>query len=226
MNTIDLEDKTFSCADVIELLREQVTPERLDRIEGVINNRNKNLITVMENIYDRGNTSAVMRSAEAFGFHNFHQVVEIDTFKESKRVTQGADKWLVQKHWETTQDCVTHLKDNGYKVYVTHLEGGKPIDKVSFAEPVALCFGSEKNGASPLLTELADERVYIPMQGFVQSFNISVAAALCFQHVHKEHKSLNLPSLSDIERQQLMALYLYRSCKAPNLSRLNPITTK
>lgn len=226
MNTIELEGLSYDCNDVIKLLASQVTTERFNRIQGVINKRNPNLITVMENIYDRGNTSAVMRSAEAFGFHHFHQIVEIDTFKESKRVTQGADKWLLQKEWANTSDCVTHLKKQGYKIYVTHLEGGIPIEEASFSEPVALCFGSEKNGASPLLTELADQKVYIPMAGFVQSFNISVAAALCFQHIHRTHKEMNLPGLSDIERQQLLALYLYRSCKAPNLCRINSKPTK
>ena len=171
----------------------------------------------MENIYDRGNTSAVMRSAEAFGFHLFHQVVEIDSFKESKRVTQGADKWLLQSHWNDTTTCINNLKSKGYRILVTHLDGGTPIDQVSFDQPTALCFGSERDGASPLLTELADERVFVPMQGFVQSFNISVAAALCFQHIHGEMQKSSLPGLSDEERQELTALYLYRSCKTPIL---------
>lgn len=217
MNKIDLENKSYSTEQVIESLKEQVTPERLERIKTVISNRNKNLITVMENMYDRGNTSAVMRSAEAFGFHHFHQIIEIDTFKESKRVTQGADKWLLKKEWRDTSTCIKSLKEQGYKIVVTHLEGGKPIDEISFNEPVALCFGSEKDGASPILTELADERAYIPMQGFVQSFNISVAAALCFQHIHKAHQELELPPLSGEERQYLLALYLHRSCKTPVL---------
>lgn len=217
MSTIELDEKDYNTKEVIQLLSELVRPERLDKINNIINKRNKNLIPVMENIYDRGNTSAVMRSAEAFGFYQFHQVVEIDTFKESKRVTQGADKWLVQSLWERTEDCVSHLKNSGYKVCVTHLEGGKPIEEVDFSVPVALCFGSEKEGASPLLTELADERVYIPMQGFTQSFNISVAAALCFQYVHYQQQKMDLPGLSDEERQQLLALYLYRSCKNPPL---------
>ena len=217
MRKITIENNTYSVDQVIYSLSSQVTPERLKRINGVISRRNKNLTTVMENIYDRGNTSAVMRSAEAFGFHQFHQIIEIDNFKESKRVTQGADKWLLQNKWNNTTDCIQNLKSQGYKIVVTHLEGGIPIDQISFTEPVALCFGNEKNGASSTLTKLADEKTYIPMQGFVQSFNISVAAALCFQHIHRAQQGLSLPPLSDEERQQLLALYLYRSCKTPLL---------
>ena len=156
-----------------------------------------------------------MRSAEAFGFHQFHHIQSIDQFKESKRVTQGADKWLVQNTWGTTAEGISHLKEKGFSIYVTQLEGGKPIDEVSFEKPVAICFGSERDGASKELSDLADEKVYIPMTGFVQSFNISVAAALCFQHIHRIHKSLKLGLLNEDERTYLQALYLYRSCKTP-----------
>ena len=214
---VNLDDRLFDAREVIEKLREQVLPERFKKISQVIEKRNPHLVTVMENIYDRGNTSAVMRSAEAFGFHNFHQIIEIDTFKESKRVTQGADKWLVQKQWPDTNSCIENLRNQGHKILVTHLDGGKPLQEIKFDQPVALCFGSEKDGASQTLTDLADEKVFVPMQGFVQSFNISVAAALCFQHIHREMAQSLLPPMTDEERQRLLALYLYRSCKNPML---------
>lgn len=217
MIEVEFEGQTYHAADVIKKLKEQVFPERFDKIQRVVNQRNKGLVTVMENIYDRGNTSAVMRSAEAFGFHLFHQIIPTDEFKESKRVTQGADKWLVQNIWQDTPSCIQSLKKQGYKILVTHLEGGRPLEQVDFSNPVALCFGNERDGASETLTELADEKVFIPMQGFVQSFNISVAAALCFQWVHHQVKNSPQSQLTEDEKQQLLALYLYRSCRSPQL---------
>ncbi len=226
---VRLGGKIYPCDQVIEVLKKWVTPERLSRIERVISGRSKDLVTVMENIYDCGNTSAVMRSAEAFGFHLFHQIVENNSFREVRRVTQGAEKWLIQYHHKTTGDCMDCLKKQGYRIYVTDLRNGRPIDELSFNKPVALCFGNEKSGASEELIQQADERVYIPMEGFVQSFNISVAAALCFQHIHREHQGYREPrshrehrgnkgsSLCDNERQQLLALYLYRSCGSKKL---------
>ncbi len=217
MTTIELADRLYNVDEVITALKDQVLPQRYQKICAVIDNRNPNLVTVMENIYDRGNTSAVMRSAEAFGFHKFHQIITSDDFKESKRVTQGADKWLIQKIWSDTPSCVAHLRDQGYQIFVTHLEGGKPLDEVRFDQPTALFFGNERDGASSTLTELADERVFIPMQGFVQSFNISVAAALCFQHIQREMSEKGVVGLTDEERHKLLALYLFRSCRTPIL---------
>lgn len=217
MNSVNLDGQLYEASAVIEKLQEQVLPERFQKIQSVIAKRNSHLVTVMENIYDRGNTSAVMRSAEAFGFHQFQQVIPSDEFKESKRVTQGADKWLVQTLWKQTTRCVKSLREQGYQILVTHLEGATPLKDISFTKPTALFFGNERDGASEELTQLADQKVLIPMQGFVQSFNISVAAALCFQHIRRELETHGLGCLTDEERQRLLALYLYRSCKTPAL---------
>ncbi|MCB0379464.1 MAG: RNA methyltransferase [Bdellovibrionales bacterium] len=202
--------------EIIESLKSQVTPERWQNIQNVVNHRDGSMAVVLEGIYDRGNASAVMRSAEAFGFYQIHHIELSDEFKESKRVTQGADKWLLQKKWTDTRSCIDHLKTHGFKIAVTHLEGGKPIDEVDFSTPVAICLGNEKDGASETLTKLADERVFIPMQGFVQSFNISVAAALCFQHIARKRQAYSGKSLSDAQKQQLLARYLLRSLKNPD----------
>lgn len=194
---------------LVENLHKHVTPERWARIQTAVDNRRPQVAVVLEDIYDRGNTSAVMRSAEAFGLYQLHMIELGEKFKESKRVTQGAHKWLDSKKWKSTDTCIKTLKDQGYKIYVTHLDThAKPLADVDMSVPFAICLGNEKDGASQELLSLADERVYIPMQGFVQSFNISVAAALCFYHIHvfaKKHP------LSEDERARLQALYLTRS---------------
>ena len=219
MNQVEYQGRFYENAYVIDKLKDQVRPERWLKIQKIVDQRNKNLATVLENIYDRGNSSAVMRSAEAFGFYQIHHIIQGNEFKESKRVTQGADKWLVQKKWPNTLSCIQNLKQQGFKIFVTQLEGGRPIEECSFQGPVALCLGNEKEGVSPTLSECADEKVFIPMQGFVQSFNISVAAALSFQYVYLKTKEAGgPPPLSNEERQQLLAQYLLKSCKTPRLT--------
>lgn len=194
---------------LVEHLQKHVTPERWTRIQTAVANRRPHVAVVLEDIYDRGNTSAVMRSAEAFGLYQLHMIELGEKFKESKRVTQGAHKWLDRTKWKSTNECISKLKSDGYKIYVTHLDQkAKPLAEVDMSVPFAICFGNEKDGASPEILEMADERVYIPMQGFVQSFNISVAAALCFYHIHlfaKKHP------MTDDERARLQALYLTRT---------------
>jgi tRNA (guanosine-2'-O-)-methyltransferase len=194
---------------IIEKLSRQVTPERWQKIQDVVSQRIPHMTVMLENIYDRGNASAVMRSMEAFGLYKIHMVEIHEKFKESQRTTTGADKWLEIKKWKSTKSCVEDLKKQGQKIYVTHLDKkAKPIQEIDLSHPFALCFGNEKEGASEELIALADETVFIPMRGFVQSFNISVAAAVAFYALIEKLKDRRI---SEEETTRLTAFYLTQS---------------
>ena len=169
---------------VVKTIGPLLTADRVAKIERVVAGRNFSNAVVLEGIYDRGNISAVMRTAEAFGFVNFHVIETQERFKEANRVTQGADKWTEVQKWKTTRECVLDLKKRGHKIVATSLEASKPIDEIDWTVPTALVLGNEKDGISKEMFELSDERVVIPMTGFVQSFNISVAGALCLYHLY------------------------------------------
>lgn len=203
-------------ATVLEKIWPLLTSERRARIEQVVTQRCFSHSVVLEDIYDRGNMSAVMRSAEAFGFARMHMIEKGDKFKESQRTTAGADKWIELKKWKSTQDCVQALKAQGTQIVVTHLsEKSKAIGEIDFSKPTALVLGNEKNGVSAEMIAAADHLVVIPMQGFVQSFNISVAGALCLYHMHLSLQSSAAGAVSskiDFEQQQILkAVYALRT---------------
>lgn len=188
-----------------------LTPERKEKIQKIVSQRNFDTAVVLEGIYDRGNISAVMRSAEGLGFGNFHVIETQEKFKEANRVTQGADKWVEVTKWKTAQPCIESLKAQGYKICVTHLDAkAKPLHEVDFTGKVALVLGNERDGASPEMIAAADETVIIPMTGFVQSFNISVAGALSLYHVYQDRlkKYGTNASLTD-EQQSILAAHYY-----------------
>lgn len=175
---------------VLKHLWPLLTEERRARIEQVVQARCFSNVVVLENIYDRGNASAVMRSAEAFGLGQVHLIELGEKFKESQRTTAGADKWVELKKWKSSKDCIQALKAQGKQIVVTHLDStSKPISEVDFSKPSALVLGNEKEGVSQEMIEAADHRVLIPMEGFVQSYNISVAGALCFYQMYLSRKS-------------------------------------
>jgi tRNA (guanosine-2'-O-)-methyltransferase len=190
-----------------------LTEARVQKIKNVTSGRNFSNAVVLEGIYDRGNISAVMRSAEALGFANFHVIETQEKFKESQRVTAGADKWVEVKKWKSTQESVQHLKSKGHRIIVTHLESSKPLSEIDWSTPTALVLGNEKDGVSPEMLEAADERVIIPMSGFVQSFNISVAGALCFYQtaLWLMTKRNQVGDLSEKQKQILEAYYFLRT---------------
>lgn len=199
---------------VLDKIGPLLTPERREKIQRVVSARNFETAVVLEGIYDRGNISAVMRTAEGLGYGNFHVIETQEKFKEANRVTQGADKWVEVQKWKQTSACVKSLKDQGYKIFVTHLDAkAKPLHEFDFSGKCALVLGNEKEGVSPEMIAAADERIIIPMSGFVQSFNISVAGALSLYHISQDRlkrKGTN-SSLTQVEQDILSAHYYMRT---------------
>ncbi len=207
----------FSTEEVIEAITPILTDERMQRIDEVLKHRTFNMIPVMENIYDRGNISAVMRSAEAFGFLRCHIIEAKDaSFKAANRVTKGADKWMDTRVFTTAAASISELKSEGYQVFATSLEASKPLETVDFTRKTAIILGNEKEGVSSEMQKLCDGHVVIPMKGFSQSFNISVAAALIFYHAAFQRQSqLGGGDLNDLEVEQVRANYFLRCLEAP-----------
>lgn len=164
-----------------------LTKERFEKVLRVVEGRCFSTSVVLEDIYDRGNASAVMRSAEALGFAQVHLIEPGEKQKESQRTTAGADKWVEIQRWKTTRECVEALRKEKKQIIVTHLDvTSKPIHEVDFTKPCAIVLGNEKEGVSKEMIEAADHRVILPMVGFVQSYNISVAAALSLYHIYSD----------------------------------------
>lgn len=185
-NPIEFKPGHFADAEQIrEHIWPLLTPERQEKISRVAEKRCFDISVVLEGIYDRGNISAVMRSAEGLGFADFHVIETFEKFKNANRVTQGADKWVEKRKWKSTSEAIKYFKDNKIRICVTSLESSKPLHEIDFSTPLALVLGNEKDGASKEIMEAADERVIIPMPGFVQSFNISVAGALCLYQIYQ-----------------------------------------
>lgn len=191
-----------------------LTSERRDRIETVVKNRMFSIVPVLEDLYDRGNVSAVLRSAEAFGLGQVEVIQKGEKFKESARTTAGADKWVEVRQWKSTSDCVKTLKSKGFQIVATHLSPkARPITEIDFTKPTALVFGNEKEGISPEMISQADHLMIVPMYGFVQSFNISVAASLCFfQACLERRKFLKVDGDATLQEQNILkAVYAART---------------
>ncbi|MEX2399916.1 MAG: RNA methyltransferase [Rhodothermales bacterium] len=210
-------DRSFSPEEIVDRLAPYLTDERAARIDEVLDGRTHRLATVVEGLVNMGNVSAVMRSAEALGCQPFHVITGGATFKNSRRTSQGAEKWLDVYRWATPGDCVAYLHDEGYRIVATHLDDSSvSIDSVDFSEPTAVVFGNERDGVSAEMVSLADERAIVPMVGFVQSFNISVAAAVTLYHAYRDRKARlgRHGDLTSDERAALRAAFYLRSVRA------------
>ena len=165
-------------AQVIAALSPLVTESRLRRIEEVVARRKRSVVAVLEGLTDPHNTSAVLRSCDAFGVQTVHVVAGKHGFPAAHRVSKGTHRWLDVLAHETAPACVTWLKEHGYRVVVATMGGALSPEELSSIERVALVFGNEHAGPSDEVRRVADDTCAIPMVGFVESLNVSVAAAI------------------------------------------------
>jgi tRNA (guanosine-2'-O-)-methyltransferase len=173
---------------------------RQEKIKKVIENRQEGII-VLENIADPHNAAAVWRTADAFGFQKIYLVYSQEKAINPKRIgkksSSSANKWLSFKLFKSIEECYAELKKEGYKIYATVLDKeAKKLEKIKFSDKkVAIVLGNEHRGLSVEAIKGADEKIYIPMKGMVQSLNISVTAAILMFEVDRQRKPSPDPSL-------------------------------
>ena len=134
----------------------------------------------------------------------------------------GAGKWVsLHRHRapgiDNTTACLAALKARGYQIVATALQAETiPLSALSIDRPVAVCFGTEEDGLSKSALDLADATISIPMFGFTQSFNISVAVSLTLYdlcgRLRQEREDWRL---SDEEQLALRWDWVCRSLKNP-----------
>ena len=161
-----------------------LTERRARRLVANVRRRTRYVTVALEAVHDGHNQAAVLRSADAFGIQDVTVIRRDTRFKPSRGVTQGADRWLTLHAFEHTADAIAALRARGYRVLASHLsENAAQVDAVDLTAPIALLFGNEHEGVSDEALALADGAFQVPMVGFVQSMNVSVAAAVAMFHV-------------------------------------------
>lgn len=165
---------------------------RKKRILDVAARRQRGIL-VLEDVHDPHNAAACLRSAEAFGFQQVYFIFEQETKFNPKRVgsvvASSGNKWLDYKIFDSTKKCFAELHKKGYEIITTVVdeERAESFFKTSFLKPkIALVLGNEHRGVSETAVKLSDKHLYMPMRGFVESFNLSVFASLCLYEITRQ----------------------------------------
>lgn len=205
----------LSPARVVELLRPHMRERRLRRIQAAVAERTRTVVPVVEGLVNTGNVSAVMRSAEALGYQDFHVVKGSNKrFKHSGRTSGGAENWLDLWYWEGPTGCADFLHNAGYRIVAMHLHADTvPIREIDFTGPTALVFGNEEAGVSDAMMDEVDAACVVPLRGFTESFNVSVAAAVALYHAQQDRLNRQgvHADLSEEEQARLTARFCLRS---------------
>ncbi len=190
---------------------------RIDRIDDVLSKKQPDLQVMLDNVHSSQNLSAIIRSADAVGVLDIYYTTREDaSLRIHKTITQGAHRWTHRYRMDDDHK-VAFLKEKkaqGFQVVVTHLdERAVSFREVDYTKPTLLVMGNEKEGVSAEIVELADDVIIIPMQGMVQSLNVSVATGLILYEAQRQREDAgryDTSAMSHEKKEEIKAEWIYR----------------
>jgi tRNA (guanosine-2'-O-)-methyltransferase len=189
-------------------MRDFLTDERKEKIRGVLSRRQKDLTLIVDNVWDPHNVSAILRSCDAFGVGLVHLYYTVEAFPDiGKKSSASAKKWVRRQRWSDAEAMAERLHGDGYQILATSFgPHAKPLTDWDYTRPTAVVVSNEHDGLKPELAQVADGEVYIPMQGMIPSFNVSVAAALTLYEAWRQRMAKGMydsPSYSEAELEAM-----------------------
>ncbi len=155
-----------------------MTPERYRKLKATLDRRQPDLTLLTEQIHKPRNVAALIRTCDAVGIHQLHSVWHPDS-RPFSGTTMGSDRWVEKITHPSIEDGIAVLQAAGMKVYAAHLsDSAKPYREIDYTESCAILLGNEQRGVSEVAAQLVDGHIVIPMVGMVESYNVSVAAAI------------------------------------------------
>ncbi len=185
------------------------TDRRKQRIQGVLSRRQRDLTLVLNNIHDPHNVSAILRSCDAFGVARVHLLYVGQQFPEiGKKTSASALKWVMRKRHSDAREMVQYLKAQGYSLVRTGFgPEAQAVQDYDFTRPTAVILGNEHSGVQEDLQELVSQEIYIPMQGMIQSLNVSVASAIFLYEAFRQRQSLGIWEARTLPEDELENMY-------------------
>ena len=163
------------------------------------------VIAVIENPKDIRNIGTIIRNVNALGVEKTyiidpkHKLPNDWQKMREKGPLSGSSvsaiKWSFVKRFDSTEDCIDHLKKNRYTSVVTspHIKGNKNVilheaDFTTYSK-LAVWFGNESTGISDLAVKHSDLCVNLPMFGMVESLNLGTSSGIVLYEVTKQRRT-------------------------------------
>lgn len=170
--------------ELFTYLQSYLTDHRRKLFHTIAAERTRHFTVVTEDMYQLHNTSAVMRSCDVFGIQDLHVAEEKFGKRIDREIAMGAQKWVDVHRHETTEECLDHLRGKGYRIVATTpSKEAQTLEEFDVTKKSAFVFGTEKEGLSETVLNQCDEKITIPMYGFTESLNVSVAAAIVLNYM-------------------------------------------
>lgn len=163
----------------------------LDDLINSTKDKEQSLLLILEEIQDVQNLGAILRTAECANVdgviitkHNSAPLTETVA-----KISAGAVEHLKISRINNVASTIEMLKQNGFWVVGTTLKNAIDYSSLDYKRPLVLILGNEQKGIKRLTSEKCDHLIKIPMEGKIQSLNVSVATGIILFEISRQRRS-------------------------------------
>jgi RNA methyltransferase, TrmH family len=137
------------------------------------------LVLILESVEKPGNLGAILRTADAAGVDAvIISDPQTDFYNPNVIRSSIGCVFTVPIASAPSDEAISWLKKNNISIYCTYLKAAKPYHEIDFKKGCSIVMGTEATGLSDIWVNNATANVIIPMQGIIDSMNVSTAAAV------------------------------------------------
>ena len=192
-----------------------MAPRRKQKMQEVVLQRQLDIAVLLENVHDKHNIGAVLRSCDSVGVMEVFVLITSprqseQSFKLGQNSSSGAMKWVNVHFFKNRNACFEAIRSRYTKIYGTMLgEKSVSLYDLDLTESIVLAFGNEKDGLTPETAALLDGNFLIPQMGMVESLNVSVAAALSLYECYRQRHRKGMYQDKHLDDQRIALLKQY-----------------
>lgn len=147
------------------------------------------LLLVVESIEKPGNLGAMLRTADAAKFDAVIVANPKSDFYNPNVIRSSVGcVFTNQLASGTTEDVIVYMRNNKINIYSAILQEAVPYYSQDYTEATALVVGTEATGLSEQWRVASKQNIIIPMEGVIDSMNVSVAAAILMFEAKRQRR--------------------------------------
>jgi tRNA G18 (ribose-2'-O)-methylase SpoU len=208
-----------------QVLLPLIASDRAIRIKSVLKQRTQQTRFLFENPSNPSNVWACLRTIESFGIQYVDVVIQSSLYKGKAAISQkrgmrtavGSAQWLSIGNHASSVAAVKKLREEqNCLIYASDLNPtSKDIRTIDWTSAefsdrsICIVMGNENAGISEEMRELVDGTFTLPMSGFAESYNLSVATAITLAHLSAASQGDNGPLRpGDLQEHEYNCLFL------------------
>ncbi len=147
------------------------------------------LILVLDGIEKPGNIGALLRTSDAANLDAIF-IVNQKTDLYNSNIIRSSLGCLFSNNIILTnsKDTISYFNKHNIKIFSTSLNASKEYQKIKYNQACAIVLGAEDNGISEIWKNQSDKLIHIPMQGSIDSLNVSNSGAIIVYEAKRQRK--------------------------------------